>query len=81
LKTTGSHKILGIEHANEKALKQQAVGNEGEQIEEKGKRMVAEVNNSLAREKANTKKILRDTEEQATSKIKQVCQSTVCLIA
>lgn len=70
------HKILQIEYANEKMLKMQAIGNIGEQIEEKGKRMVAEVNNNLARERANTKKILRDTQEQSQSKINEISANT-----
>jgi hypothetical protein len=68
--------IQVIEYDNEKKLKIQEFGNEGEKIEEKGKRQVAEVNNSLEREKANTQKILRDTQEQSQSKIEQIRAET-----
>lgn len=69
-------KILEIEYSNEKKLKIQEFGNEGEKIEERGKRQVAEVNNHLERERANTQKILRDTEEQSLSKIEQIKAET-----
>ena len=69
-------KIQSIEYSNEKQLKIQEFGNEGEKIEEKGKRQVAEVNNELGREKANTGKTLRDAEEQSRSTISQISAET-----
>ena len=61
-------KIQTIEFENESKLKDQEYGNEGEKIVERGKRMVAEVNNELARERAKTKQAIREVQEKAKSK-------------
>jgi len=69
-------KIQRIEYENEIKLKDQEFGNEGEKIVEQGKRMVAEVNNELARERAKTKQVLRDVQERAKSKKAQIIADT-----
>ena len=61
-------KIQTIEFENESKLKDQEYGNEGEKIVERGKRMVAEVNNELARELSKTKQAIREVQEKAKSK-------------
>jgi hypothetical protein len=66
------HKIQQIEYSNQKLLKQQEFENEGEKIDERGKRQVAEINNALTRERAHTVKIIRDTQEKSKSSVAQV---------
>lgn len=65
-------RMQAIEHKNEYELKYQEYGNDGEQIVEAGKKLVATVNNQLDREKAETEKTLRNVREESKSTILQI---------
>ena len=70
------YEMQRIDYENEIKLKDQEFGNEGEKIVEAGRRMVAEVNNRLARERAKTKQVVRQVEEMAKSKMSKIDADT-----
>ena len=67
-----NYQMKEIGYSNDKLTKQQAYENEGEKIDELGKRKVAEIKNRLSGAKAETQKIIRDTQEQSKSSVEQI---------